>query len=101
VLYQTYRSQSGTLQYQFTMPNGTHAVNLEFAETTYSSIGKRLFNIILNGKTVSSNLDIYSVVGADKALKLSFPVTDTTGQVLIQLVGVVGNPIVSSIEIIP
>ena len=101
VLYQTYRSQSGTLQYQFTMPNGTHTVNLAFAETTYSSIGQRVFNISLNGKTVRSNLDIYSVVGADKALKLSFPLTVTGGQVLIQLVGVVRNPIINSIEIIP
>ena len=100
-LYQTYRWQSGTLQYQFTMPNGTHTVNLRFAETTFSSIGQRIFNIVLNGQTVRSNLDIFSLVGANKALVLTFPVSVTTGKVLIQLVGVVQNPKINAIEIIP
>jgi hypothetical protein len=89
------------LQYQFAIPNGTHTVSLGFAETAFSASGVRVFNIILNGQTVRSNLDIYSLVGANKALVLTFPVTVTTGQVLIQLVGVVQNPKVNSIEIIP
>ena len=100
-LYKTYRYQSGTLQYQFTIPNGTHTVSLGFAETLFSSSGLRVFNIILNGQTVRSNLDIYSLVGANKALVLTFPVTVTNGQALIQLVGVVQNPKINSIEIIP
>jgi hypothetical protein len=100
-LYQTYRYQPGTLQYQFSMPNGTHTVNLRFAETVLTSIGKRVFNIILNGQTVRSNLDVYSMVGINKALKLSFPVTVTNGHVLIQLVGVVGNSMVNVVEVVP
>jgi hypothetical protein len=100
-LYQTYRWQSGTLQYQFAIPNGTHTVNLRFAETAFSAIGKRIFNIVLNGQTVRSNFDIFSVVGANKALVLTFPVSVTNGKVLIQLVGVVQNPKINAIEIIP
>jgi hypothetical protein len=99
-LYKTYRWQS-TLQYQFSMPNGTHTVNLGFAETMFSSLGQRVFNIVLNGQTVRSNLDIYSVVGANKALVLTFPVTVTNGQVLIQLVASVQNAKMNTIEIIP
>jgi hypothetical protein len=99
-LYKTYRYQP-TLQYQFSMPAGTHTVNLGFAETAFSSVGARVFNIVLNGQTVRSNLDIYSVVGANKALVLSFPVTVTNGQILIQLVGVVQNAKINAIEIIP
>jgi len=100
-LYQTYRSQSGTLQYQFSVPNGTHTVNLRFAETTFSSAGQRVFNIILNGQTVTSLLDIYSTAGgANKSLRLSYRVPVTTGQVQIQLVGVVQNPTITSIEIL-
>ena len=100
-LYKTYRWQSGTLQYQFAMPKGTHTVNLRFAETLFSSIGQRIFNIVLNGQTVRSNFDIFSVVGANKALVLTFPVSVTNGTVLIQLVGVVQNPKINAIEIIP
>jgi hypothetical protein len=101
VLYQTYRTQSGTLQYQFSMPNGTHTVNLRFAETFYSSISQRVFNIVLNGQTLRSNVDIYSLVGANRALVLTFPVNVINGQVLIQLVAVVGTPKINAIEIIP
>ena len=100
-LYQTYRWQSGTLQYQFSVPNGTHTINLRFAETVYSAVGQRKFNIALNGQTVRSNLDIYATAGANKALKLTFSVPVTNGQVLIQLVGVVQVPTITSIEILP
>jgi hypothetical protein len=101
VLFKTYRYQQPTLQYQFSMPNGTHTVNLGFAETAFSSVGTRVFNIVLNGQTVRSNLDIYSVVGANKALVLTFPVTVTNGQVLIQLVAVAQYAKMNTIEIIP
>ena len=99
-LYKTYRWQS-TLQYQFSMPNGTHTVNLGFAETAFSAVGKRVFNIVLNGQTVRSNLDIYSVVGANKALVLTFPVSVTNGQVVIKLVASVQDAKINTIEIIP
>jgi hypothetical protein len=101
-LYQMSRSQSGTLQYQFSMPNGTHTVNLRFAETKVTATGQRVFNIVLNGKTVRSNLDIFSSAGgANKALVLPYLVSVTNGQVLIQLVGVVGSPSINAIDIIP
>ena len=100
-LYQTNRWQAGMLQYQFSMPNGTHTVNLGFAETLFTSIGQRVFNIILNGQTVRSNFDIYAVAGSNKAVVLTFPVSVTNGQVLIQLVGVVQNAKINNIEIIP
>jgi hypothetical protein len=101
-LYQASRWQSGTLQYQFSMPNGTHTVNLRFVETKVTATGQRVFNIILNGKTVRSNLDIFSSAGgANKALVLPYLVTVANGQVLIQLVGVVGSPSINAIDIIP
>ena len=101
VLYQTYRWESGTLQYVFSMPNGTHTVNLKFAETLFTLAGQRVFNIVINGQTVRSALDIFVVAGANKALTLSYPVTVTSGQVVIQLVAVVQNPKINAIEIIP
>ena len=101
LLYKTYRWEPVTLQYQLSMPNGTHTVNLYFAETAFSSKGARIFNIVINGQTVRSNLDIFATVGANKALILTFPVTVTNGQVLIQLGAVVQNPKINAIEILP
>jgi hypothetical protein len=100
-LYRTSRFQSGTLQYQFSMLNGTHTVSLKFAETQVTSVGQRVFNVILNGRTVLTNLDVFALAGANKALVLPYLVPDTTGAILIQLVGVVGNPSINAIEIIP
>lgn len=100
-LYKTYRWQTGLLQYQFSMPNGTHTVNLGFAETMLPGVGQRLFNIILNGQTVRSKFDIYAAAGQNKAVILTFPVTVTNGQVVIQLIAVVQNPKINTIEIIP
>jgi len=102
-LYQTYRfaAGAGPVLYQFNMPNGTHTVNLGFAETLYTAAGQRVFNIVLNGQTVRSRFDIFAAAGSNKAVVLTFPVTVTNGQVLIQLTNVVNSAKLNVIEIIP
>ena len=47
-LYQSERYATGTLQYVFTVPNGSYTVNLKFAEIYYSVCGQRVFNIVIN-----------------------------------------------------
>src|SRR5450631_3459280 len=89
-LYQSERWNSGTLCYLLTVPNGTYTVNLKFAEIYFTSAGKRVFNVVLNGQTVQSGFDIFSAAGgANRAIDKSYTVTVTNGQVDLQLVGLV------------
>jgi hypothetical protein len=101
-LYQTeHYSATGSLTYQFAVPNGTYTVKLRFAEIWYTSAGQRVFNVKINGTTVQPNLDVFAAAGgADRAYDLSCPVTVSGGQVTISLTAVAGNPKISAIEIL-
>jgi len=62
ILYQTERY--GNFTYQFTVPNGTYNVVLKFAECYWTSVGRRIFNVSINGTPVLTNFDIIAAVGA-------------------------------------
>ncbi|HEB85534.1 MAG TPA: hypothetical protein ENI68_00720, partial [Gammaproteobacteria bacterium] len=104
-LYQVQRfdvSAAPELSYSFAVPNGDYTVNLHFAEN-YSgafSVGARVFSVQMEGATVISNLDIYGTVGANVALVRSVPVTVADGQIDIQFIHGVEDPIVAAIEIV-
>jgi hypothetical protein len=101
-LYRSERYNSGTLQYQFTVPNGSYNVKLKFAEIYFGAANQRVFNIVLNGSTVLPNFDIVSAAGGSfKAVDKSFTVSASSGQIVIQLVSVVNNAKISAIEITP
>lgn len=90
-----------TLQYQFAAPAGSYNVKLKFAETSFTKASQRAFNIVINGTTVAPSLDVFSAAGgALKALDKDFTV-NSTGQIQIQFVPVIDNPMVSAIEITP
>ena len=100
-LYQSERWNSGTLQYQFAAPAGTYDVTLKFAEIFFTASGRRVFNIVINGQTVASNFDIFAQAGgANTAVDRAYTVSASTGQITIQLVGVVENPKISAIQIV-
>lgn len=99
-LYQKEHYANGPFQYQFAVPNGTYSVNLKFAEIYFSSGGRRIFNVALNGQMVLSNFDPAAVAGAFTAVDRQFPVTVTNGQILIQFTPVADMPTVSAIEIL-
>jgi hypothetical protein len=99
-LYQSERWSSSTLQYQFAVANGTHTVNLKFAEIYFNAPGQRIFNIVINGQIVATNFDPYTAAGGPfKAVDRSYTVDVTNGSVTIQLVPVISNPKISAIEI--
>jgi hypothetical protein len=101
VLYQSERYSTSPLQYQFSgIPAGVYTVKLKFAEIYFGSPGQRVFNIALNSQTVQTGFDIVAAAGgAYKAVDLSYPVTVSAGQIVIQLTPVVENPKISAIEI--
>lgn len=97
-LYQTERWAS-TFQYQFSVPNGTHTVNLKFAEIFMTQPGQRIFNVAINGSPVLTNFDIVAQAGSDTAIDKAFSVTTTTGSITIQFTSVVDHAKISAIEI--
>ena len=97
-LYQTQRY--GNFQYQFSVPNGTYTVNLKFAEIYWTTTGKRLFNVAINGQTVLSNFDIVAAAGGSlTAVDKGFTVGPTS-TITIQLTTVVDNACISAIEVL-
>jgi YVTN family beta-propeller protein len=98
-LYTKERWSTGTLQYTFSVPNGSRTVKLHFAEIYLTTRGQRVFNILINGVTVQSNFDILAVTSPNTAYDLSFPVSVTTGQLSVALVPVMGSPKLSALEV--
>src|SRR5208283_2337633 len=89
--------------YQFALANGTYKVNLYFAETAWTTKGKRVFDVQMQGATVFSGLDIFAAVGADRALVKSALISVTNRTIIIRFVHHTNadNPIISAIEILP
>jgi hypothetical protein len=98
-LYQTERY--GNFTYQFTVPNGTYNIALKFAEFYWTGVGKRIFNVAINGTPVLTNFDIIAAVGAPyTAIDKTFATVTSTGTVTIQFTsGSADLPKISAIEI--
>ncbi len=99
-LYKTSRYGS-SFKYAITAPAGSYSVTLKFAELYWTSAGKRVFNVAINGTNVLSNFDIFAAAGASlKAVDKTFTVT-STGTITIQFsTGTAGNPLVNAIQVV-
>ena len=100
VLYQTCRY--GVFSYTFVVPNGSHTVNLKFAEVSMAAAGKRVFNVAINGAAVLTKFDIFQQSGGEfVALDRSFAVNVPAGKITIQFTnGGANSPMVNAIEIL-
>ena len=99
-LYKTSRYGS-SFKYVITAPAGSYSVTLKFAELYWTSAGKRVFNVAINGTNVLSNFDIFGAAGASlKAVDKTFTVT-STGTITIQFsTGIAGNPLVNAVQVV-
>jgi hypothetical protein len=89
--------------YSFTVPNGTYQVRLHFAET-YSGnfgVGRRVFDVQIEGVVAIDNLDVFAQVGANTVLVRTVNVTVSDGQINIAFVHGVENPTINAIEVLP
>ncbi len=102
-LYQTERNwQASGGGYRFDVPNGQYQVDLEFAEIyAGTSGGQRVFDIVIQGAIVRSNLDIVSTVGSANAYDLRFVTTVSAGHLDISFTKRVGWPKISALHILP
>ncbi|MFC1668221.1 glucoamylase family protein [Chlamydiota bacterium] len=90
----------GDMSYRIDVPSGEYELTLYFAETYWSDIGERVFDVALEGDIVFDNIDIISLTGGkNKALELSVQVTVTDGCLDISFLPGVDLPLISGIEI--
>lgn len=105
-LFQSFRYGIDKLRYEFPAPDGEYLVELYFTEPWYGTGGGldckgwRLFDIAINENVVLKDLDIWSEVGHDTALKKTFVVKSKNGKIVISFPNVkAGQAIISAIAI--
>ncbi|ONI35420.1 hypothetical protein PRUPE_1G535100 [Prunus persica] len=99
-IYQSARF--GNFSYRFeNLSPGDYFVDLHFAEIVYTNgpKGMRVFDVLMQEEKVLSGIDIYSIVGANKALQLVDVRVSVweDESISIRFVGVNGSPIVGGI----
>jgi len=93
----------GNFTYTFTglISGATYKVRLHSAETYWTAVGQRRFNVTINGTQVLTNFDIIAAAGApNKAVISEFNAVASSGQIVIQYITVTDNARASGIEII-
>jgi beta-glucanase (GH16 family) len=100
-VYQTERHGNFTYTFAGLTPGVNYKVRLHFAETYWTSVGKRRFKVSINGSQVLTNFDIIAVAGApNKATIQEFMATANSGKVVLQYATVTDNAKASGIEIL-
>ncbi|MEL6556084.1 MAG: malectin domain-containing carbohydrate-binding protein [Cyanobacteria bacterium J06621_11] len=99
-LYQSVR-YGQDLTYQLDVVNGTYNVNMLFTEISSVGDGDRLFDISIEGQTLSSNTDIYREVGSHQAFRKEFEsIVVTDGVLDIQLTGINNLAQLAGLEVV-
>jgi hypothetical protein len=94
------RERYGDFGYSFDIADGTYDVTLHFCEMYRTGPGQRIFDVLIEGQIVLDDLDIFSEVGANAALKKSFAgVVVRDGQLNIDFTQQVENPEINGIEL--
>ena len=100
-VYQTERYGNMTYTFPGLISGATYKVRLHSAETYWTLVGQRRFNVLINGAQVLTNFDIIATAGAaNKAVINEFNAVATGGQITVQYVTVTDNARASGIEII-
>ena len=96
------RSDAGRtdLRWSFPVPAGNYQVRLYFAETfpKAQAAGARVFDVVVENRLVSDNLDVFKEVGGYKAMVKSY-VVSSDSDLNVDLNMVTGAPQVKGIEV--
>ncbi len=84
-------------------PGAAYTVRLYFAETYWTQVGQRIFNVSINGSTVLNNFDIVAQAGSYlTGIERDFTaIADNTGQVIMTFTTVKDNAQVNAIVVTP
>ena len=98
---QTNRHNQMTYRMGGFTPGSSRTVKLYFVEHFFTAAGKRTFDVIINGTKVLENFDIFADTGGQWiARSHTFATTaNSSGQVVIQFVAGVDNPMVNGIVV--
>jgi hypothetical protein len=96
-LYQSERY--GDFSYAIPVANGDYLVTLKFAEIYWTQPGQRLFNVLMEGVKVISNLDLVATVGPNKAYDVVLPVHVADGKLNIAFKSVLDYAKVNAIKV--
>ena len=82
-------------------PGSSQSVTLYFVEHFWSAPGKRVFSVMINGEEVLTDFDVFADAGGQYiAVQHTFTTTaNSSGEVVVQFVSGVDNPIVNGIVI--
>lgn len=89
----------GGFSYAIPVASGQYNVTLRFAEVGYWVAGQRVFNVSIDGNPVLTNFDVIAQGGYYKVIDKQFPVAVTDGMIRIDVQGVVGQGLLSAIQI--
>lgn len=98
-LYNSYTLAEYVTYYFDNVTNGQYQITLLFVEPEKNGSGQRVFDAAIEGKMVIDNLDIYAQVGKCAAYSRSFTVNVTDGTLDIDFAPIVGQAILSAIDI--
>ena len=81
---------------------GQYEVRLYFSENfgRTRAVGARVFSVTIEGNQVLPALDVFSIIGGNKAIMESFTV-DSDNNLDIDFGHIVENPAIKAIEILP
>jgi hypothetical protein len=101
-LYENERWNNPHLGYSVPVANGTYTLKLHFAEISpnVTAAGKRVFSGTAEGKSLFSNLDIFSEVGAYKPDDKTYTVAVSDGKLDLSLDSTVDAAKLSGLEIL-
>lgn len=100
-LYQSHAWSTQGLEYGFEVQDGFYKVDLLFAEiyNPTSEVGKRVFDVEIEGTAVQSELDVFREVGEDASFVFSRTVEVSDGILDIALINDVQNAMLSGLKI--
>uniref|UniRef100_UPI0019632A34 carboxypeptidase regulatory-like domain-containing protein n=1 Tax=Nonomuraea lactucae TaxID=2249762 RepID=UPI0019632A34 len=93
-------AREGVLEYRFdNVPAGVYTVELGFADTRSTKIGKRVFDVLVEGQLAIPALDLALEAGTHTAVSRQYTVRVTDGQLNVRFATREGSPIVNAIRI--
>jgi beta-galactosidase len=99
-LYDSFRT--GTFSYSVPVPDGTYVVTASFMEPAEPGAGKRVFDVVANGRIALSKVDPFALAGARlKMVDRTFTARATGGRLHIGFRPQQGEAIVSALQIVP
>ncbi|MFG1686047.1 S8 family serine peptidase [Nonomuraea sp. NPDC049269] len=93
-------AREGMLEYRFdNVPAGTYTVELDFADVKSTQIGRRVFDVLVEGQLAIPALDLALEAGTYTAVSRQYTVKVTDGQLNVRFATREGKTIVNAIRI--